>query len=64
MAKLTKQDTAALRRIVKDATGRDLSVGESYAALHYLLRLLHLVCRTEVKSKFAPASDQLGLFDI
>ncbi len=62
MAILSKQSATELRRIIKEATGRNISVGEAYAIWHYLLKLLQLLWRIEKRQKIQPQSDQLSLF--
>ena len=63
MAILSQQSAQELRRIIKEAMGRDISLGEAYAIWHYLLKLLQLLWNVEKRQK--PASvptEQLSLF--
>jgi len=62
MAILSKQSAEELRRIIKDATGRNISLGEAYAIWHYLLKLLQLLWNIEKRQKPPPPSAQLNLF--
>jgi|GEM_PF-3449711 len=62
MAILSKQSATELRRIIKEATGRNISLGEAYAIWHYLLKLLQLLWQIEKRQKPPPPSSQLNLF--
>ena len=62
MAILSKESADELRRIIQEATGRKISLGESYAIWHYLLKLLQLLWNIEKRQKPLPPSDQLSLF--
>ena len=62
MAILSKQSATELRRIIKEATGRNISLGEAYAIWHYLLKLLQLLWQIEKRQKPLPPSNQLNLF--
>ncbi len=62
MAILSKQSAIELRRIIKEATGRNISLGEAYAIWHYLLKLLQLLWRIEKRQKQVVPADQLSLF--
>ena len=62
MAILSKQSAAELRRIIKESTGRDISLGEAYGIWHYLIKLLQLLWRVEYRREKPPPSEQLSLF--
>jgi hypothetical protein len=62
MAILSKQSAIELRRIIKEATGRNISLGEAYAIWHYLLKLLQLLWKIEKRQKQVVQPDQLSLF--
>jgi hypothetical protein len=62
MAILSKQSATELRRIIKEATGRNISLGEAYAIWHYLLKLLQLLWNVEKRQKRPLPSKQLSLF--
>jgi hypothetical protein len=62
MAILSKQSAIELRRIIKEATGRNISLGEAYAIWHYLLKLLQLLWKIEKRQKQVVPPDQLSLF--
>ena len=51
MAILTKESATELRRIIKEATGRNISLGEAYDIWHYLLKLLQLLWQIEKRQK-------------
>jgi hypothetical protein len=63
MAILTAQNAAELRRILKESTGRDLSIGEAYAIWHYLIKLLQLLWRIDTRPVPPVLATQLKLFD-
>ena len=63
MAILSKQSATELRRIIKEATGRNISLGEAYAIWHYLLKFLQLLWNVERRQKPLPPSSQLSLFN-
>lgn len=62
MAILSKQSALELQRIVEEATGRKISLGEAYAIWHDLIKLLQLLWHVERRQKPLPSSDQLTLF--
>jgi len=62
MAILSKQSAEELRRIIRDSTGRNISLGEAYAIWHYLLKLLQLLWNVEKRQKPPAPSEQLSLF--
>lgn len=62
MAILSKQSATELRRIIKEATGRNISLGEAYAIWHYLIKLLQLLWRIENRKEIPPPPHQLSLF--
>lgn len=62
MAILSPQSARELRRIVKESTGRDISLGEAYAIWHYLIKLLQLLWRVEHRKEIPPPQHQLTLF--
>jgi hypothetical protein len=63
MAILSKQSATELRRIIKEATGRNISLGEAYAIWHYLLKLLQLLWNVERRQKPPLVPSQLSLFN-
>ena len=63
MAILSKQSATELRRIIKEATGRNISLGEAYAIWHYLLKLLQLLWNVERRQKLPLVPDQMSLFE-
>ena len=62
MSILSKQSAEELRRIIKESTGRNISLGESYAMWHYLIKLLQILWNIEKRQKPPPPSKQLTLF--
>jgi hypothetical protein len=66
---LSRESAAELRRIIKESTGRNISLGEAYAIWHYLLKLLKLLWNVEKRQYQKPGeppthqSFQPGLFD-
>lgn len=62
MAILTPHNASELRRIIKESTGRDISLGEAYAIWHYLIKLLQLLWRVEHRKEVPPPPQQLSLF--
>ena len=54
MAILSKQSAMELQRIVKESTGRDISLGEAYAIWHYLIKLLQLLWHVETRRDIHP----------
>ncbi len=62
MAILSKQSAIELRRIIKESTGRNISLGEAYAIWHYLIKLLQLLWNVERRQKPPLVPDQLSLF--
>jgi hypothetical protein len=63
MAILSPQSAQELRRIIKESTGRDISLGEAYAIWHYLVKLLQLLWRVDARPEIPPPPQQLNLFD-
>ena len=64
MAILSPQSARELRRIIKESTGRNISIGEAYAIWHYLIKLLQLLWNVEKRQRPAPrVPNQLGLFE-
>jgi hypothetical protein len=63
MPRLSKKSIAELSRVVKATTGRDLSVSEGYVALHYLLRLTHLLWEVRQPRTWPDTGRQLSLFE-
>lgn len=64
MAILSKQSASELRRIIKEATGRNISLGEAYAIWHYLIKLLQLFWNVDHRPHKTPLKfRQPGLFD-
>jgi hypothetical protein len=64
MAILTAQNAAELRRILKESTGHDISIGEAYAIWHYLIKLLQLLWRIDTRPVPSVSATQLKLFDL
>ena len=62
MAILKKQSVDELRRIIKEATGRDLSLGEAYLLWHYLIKLLQLLWKIEHRRELSWPPNQPNLF--
>ena len=62
MAILSSQSARELRRVIKESTGRDISLGEAYAIWHYLIKLLQLLWRVETRKDIPPPPHQLSLF--
>lgn len=62
MAILSKQSATELRRIIKESTGRNISLGEAYAIWHYLIKLLQLLWRVDSRREIPPPPQQLSLF--
>lgn len=63
MSILSPQSARELRRIIKESTGRNISVGEAYAIWHYLLKLLQLLWNVEKRQRPKPhPPHQLSLF--
>ena len=62
MAILSPQSARELRRIIKESTGRDISLGEAYAIWHYLIKLLQLLWRVETRREIPSPPHQLSLF--
>ena len=62
MAILSKQSAEELRRIIQESTGRNISLGESYAIWHYLIKLLQLFWNVEHRREPAQNTDQPPLF--
>ena len=62
MSILSKQSAEELRRIIKESTGRNISLGEAYAIWHYLIKLLQILWNIEKRQKPLPPSAQLSLF--
>ena len=63
MAILSKQSAIELRRIIRESTGRDISIGEAYAIWHYLIKLLQLLWNVEHRRELPRPIGQLTLFD-
>ncbi len=64
MAILSKQSAEELRRIIKESTGRNISLGESYAMWHYLIKLLQILWNIEKRQKPERRKHQPTLFDV
>jgi hypothetical protein len=62
MSILSPQSARELRRIIKESTGRDISIGEAYAIWHYLIKLLQLLWRVDARPEIPPPPQQLNLF--
>jgi len=69
MAILSRESAAELQRIIKESTGRKISLGEAYAIWHYLIKLLQLLWGVDKRHNQKPGalpthrSVQPGLFD-
>lgn len=64
MTILSNQSANELRRIIKESTGRSISLGEAYAIWHYLIKLLQLLWKVDTRPKPLPQPHQLSLFDV
>jgi len=62
MSILSPHSARELRRIIKESTGRDISLGEAYAIWHYLIKLLQLLWRVEIRKEVLLHPLQLNLF--
>lgn len=62
MAILSKQNATELQRIIKESTGRDLSLGEAYLMWHYLIKLLQLLWKIDKRPEPQRSAQQLSLF--
>lgn len=62
MAILSSQSVRELRRIIKESTGRGISVGEAYLMWHYLIKLLQLLWRVDNRREIPQPPHQLSLF--
>ncbi len=62
MAILSPQSAHELRRIIKESTGRDISLGEAYAIWGHLIKLLQLLWRVDNRREMPPPPHQLSLF--
>ena len=62
MATLSPQSACELRRIIKESTGRDISLGEAYAIWGHLIKLLQLLWRVDNRREIPQRPDQLSLF--
>jgi hypothetical protein len=62
MAILSPQSAKELQRIIKESTGRDISLGEAYAIWHHLIKLLQLLWRVDNRREIPPPPQQLSLF--
>ncbi len=62
MGILSPQSAKELQRIIKESTGRDISLGEAYAIWHYLIKLLQLLWRVDARPEIPPPPQQLSLF--
>ncbi len=62
MAILSPQSVRELRRIIKESTGCDISIGEAYAIWHYLIKLLQLLWRVDNRREIPSPPQQLSLF--
>lgn len=63
MAILSNQSANELRRIVKESTGRSISLGEAYAIWHYLIKLLQLLWKVDTRPKPPLHPRQSTIFD-
>ncbi len=62
MAILSPQSAQELRRIIKESTGRDISLGEAYAIWGHLIKLLQLLWRVDNRREIPPPPQQMSLF--
>ncbi len=66
---LSRESAAELQRIIKESTGRKISLGEAYGIWHYLIKLLQLLWGVDKRHNQKPGalpirrSVQPGLFD-
>ena len=60
---LSNQSANELRRIIKESTGRSISLGEAYAIWHYLIKLLQLLWKVDTRPKPPPHPRQSSIFD-
>ena len=63
MSVISKKNALELQRIVKDATGRDITIGDAYGLWSYVLKLLALAWKIEDRGKPVPSALQTSLFD-
>jgi hypothetical protein len=69
MAILSRESAKELQRIIKESTGRKISLGEAYGIWHYLIKLLQLLWGVDKRHNQKPGelpthrSFQPGLFD-
>jgi hypothetical protein len=63
MTIISKHSALELKRIIKESTGRTISLGEAYAIWHYLIKLLQLFWNIERRQKPPFIPRQLSLFD-
>lgn len=61
MAILSPQSAKELQWIIKESTGRDISIGEAYAIWSHLIKLLQLLWRVDNRREIPPPR-QLSLF--
>lgn len=62
MSILSPQSAKELQRIIKESTGRDISLGEAYAIWHHLIKLLQLLWRVDNRREVPPPPQQMSLF--
>jgi hypothetical protein len=66
---LSRESAKELQRIIKESTGRKISLGEAYGIWHYLIKLLQLLWGVDKRHNQKPGellkhpSFQPGLFD-
>lgn len=63
MSLISKKNALELQRIIKEATGREIALGEAFAIWGYLLKLLKLLWNVEDKKRALSDSQQANLFD-
>lgn len=64
MTIFSKSQVEELRQIIKETTGRELSLHNAHFAMHYLVRLAQLIWGEErLRPRTRTRSKQLGLFD-
>ena len=66
---LSRESAKELQRIIKESTGRKISLGEAYGIWHYLIKLLQLLWGVDKRHNRKPGKPpfhwtvQPGLFD-
>ncbi len=63
MTILSKKHVVELQRIIKEATGRELSLRDAHFATHHLVRLAQIIMGEERSRAKRRATKQPSLFD-